>query len=141
MTGPAWVNQYVGLPFAELGRDRAGVDCWGLVRLIYQEQFGITLPSYTGDYRTTIDAEEIGALVRKEAASWWEAVPLTAARVGDVLVLRVRNFPMHCGLILTPPSFLHIERRVNAVVERWDAWQWSKRVSGVFRHEAMRRCQ
>jgi cell wall-associated NlpC family hydrolase len=141
MSAPAWVNQYVGLPFAELGRDRAGVDCWGLVRLIYQEQFGVTLPSYTEAYRTTLDADEIGALVQGEARAWWAAVPLTAARVGDVLVLRVRNQPMHCGLVLTPPAFLHIVRGINAAVERWDAWHWNKRISGVFRHEAMTRCQ
>ena len=142
MTGlPAWINQYVGLPFAEHGRDRAGVDCWGLVRLIYQEQFGVTLPSYAEAYRTTADAEEIGALVRKVTATSWESVPLPEARLGDVLMLRVRNQSMHCALVLTPPSFLHIQRGSDAVVERWDAWNWSKRISGVFRHEAMTRCQ
>jgi cell wall-associated NlpC family hydrolase len=136
---PAWANQYIGLPFVEHGRDHAGVDCWGLLRLIYQEQFGLTLPSYAEDYGTTIDAEEIGALVRRESASGWRAVLLSAARVGDVLVLRVRNQPMHCGLILTPPAFLHIERRINAVVERWDAWHWRQRIAGVFRHAVMTR--
>jgi cell wall-associated NlpC family hydrolase len=139
MTGPAWVKQYVGLPFAEHGRDHHGVDCWGLLRLIYQEQFGVALPSYDEDYRTTTDAHEIGALVQREARPPFEAVPLTQARVGDVVILRVRNLPMHCGLVLTPPAFLHIERRINAAVERWDAWHWRHRISGVFRHEAMRR--
>jgi cell wall-associated NlpC family hydrolase len=139
MTGlPAWANHYVGLPFAEHGRDRTGVDCWGLLRLIYQEQFGLTLPSYAEAYRTTIDAQEIGALVQREATSGWEAVPLAEARLGDVLILRVRNYPMHCGLVLAPPKFLHIERRIQAAVERWDAWHWSQRISGVFRHEAMK---
>jgi hypothetical protein len=45
---------------------------------------------------------------------------------------------MHCGLVLTPPFFLHSECRLNAVVERWDFWHWSRRISGVFRHEAMK---
>jgi cell wall-associated NlpC family hydrolase len=139
MIGPSWVKQYVGLPFAEHGRDHAGVDCWGLLRLIYYEQFGLTLPDYAEDYVTTTDAQEIGALVQREARTSWEAVPLAEARVGDVLILRVRSVPTYCGLVLTAPAFLHIERRINAAVERWDAWHWRHRISGVFRHEAMRR--
>ena len=44
-----WANAYVGLPWADLGRDRTGCDCWGLARLVYAEQLGIALPY--GGYR------------------------------------------------------------------------------------------
>ena len=40
---PAWVADYVGLPWEPYGRTRAGVDCWGLVRLVYEERLGICL--------------------------------------------------------------------------------------------------
>lgn len=44
-----WADGYVGLPFKKMGRDRSGLDCWGLVRLILDEQAGVLLPAYSED--------------------------------------------------------------------------------------------
>jgi len=38
MTAP-WASTYVGIPYRFAGRDRAGCDCWGLVRLVLAERF------------------------------------------------------------------------------------------------------
>lgn len=66
MTIPAWAGPYVGLPYADKGRDRAGVDCWGLVRLILAEVAGQRLPDYSeaytrpGDHASVADAVDAG---------------------------------------------------------------------------------
>lgn len=128
------IARYIGIPFTERGRDREGVDCWGLVVLVYRDLFGIELPSYAEEYGTTTDAEEIGALVRRESRTVWQEVPLREARLGDVLLFRVRGQAMHCGLVVVPPTFLHCVDRIGSAIERWDSLLWEKRVSGVFRH-------
>ena len=39
-----WWNKYVGIPYAPGMSSRDGCDCWGLVRLVYREEFGTLLP-------------------------------------------------------------------------------------------------
>ena len=134
---PEWVGQYIGLEFAERGRGPR-VDCWGLIRKIFREQFDLDLPSYTEAYRTTTDEAEIGALVRREAQTVWMPVPPDAARLGDVLVLRMRGQPMHAGLCVEAPWFLHCAKGIGSVLERWDAALWMHRVTGIYRHRELR---
>lgn len=43
-----WSTQYIGLPYLAGGRDRVGLDCWGLIRLIYHEHLGVLLPELPG---------------------------------------------------------------------------------------------
>jgi cell wall-associated NlpC family hydrolase len=133
---PAWVAAYVGLPFREYGRDRDGVDCWGLCRLVWAERFGITVPSYSDHYTSTEDREELGRLVRGERGPWRE-IPAAVARAGDGLLFRVQGEPIHVGVVVDAPWFLHVERGVNACVDQWDSPRWARRLLGVYRHEAL----
>jgi len=124
---------YIGLPFVEHGRARGGVDCWGLVRLILHEQFGLDVPSYTESYTTTQEGAEIAALIVRESVGWPEVL-LAAAQPGDVLILRIMGQPWHCGMVIESPYFLHADRTMGTVRDRWDSLLWSRRILGVHRH-------
>ena len=49
---------YLGIPWKVAGRDRDGLDCWGLVYLFYKERFGIALPTGLGFDYSAADARE-----------------------------------------------------------------------------------
>lgn len=48
MNDQEWLNEYIGIPYVGEGRSRDGLDCYGLVLLIYKDHFGIELPDWSG---------------------------------------------------------------------------------------------
>ena len=133
-----WVTRMIGVPFKEKGRDLAGFDCWGAVAYGLRQGFGIVVPSYTEAYTTSQEGAEIAALIGREASGWL-AVPLADAQPGDVLILRIQGQPWHCGLVLEPPLFVHTDRTLWTVRDRWDSPVWSRRIIGLYRHPEMAR--
>lgn len=86
---PAWTQRFIGIPFADLGRDRRGCDCYGAGRLVMLEERGVALPLYQ-DYEDARDGQGIARLLELELAEQaraWRPVagPLEAF---DWLVLR-----------------------------------------------------
>lgn len=129
-----WAIPYVGIPFVDGGRDRAGCDCWGLVRLVFAEVLGIDLPTY-GE----ISAREVARVTRtirddSAAAPWFPVAG--AARPFDVLVMVGR--PLHVGVMVDARHVLHVEAATAAVivpVDRAPQVRW-RRLS-LHRHEAL----
>lgn len=131
---PAWAAAYVGLPFKEHGRDRGGVDCWGLFRLVMAERFALDLPSYADGYESTADAEELGRLIRGGLGPW-RPVRWGHERAGDGLLIRMKAQPMHVAVVAAPGWMLHVEDGVDSSLERYDGVKWRRRILGVYRHE------
>lgn len=130
---PLAVAEYIGIPFQPLGRDRSGLDCWGLFCLIYRERLGIELPSYL-EYTDINDGQHIGSLVRKYLPDSWHEVPVGEERPGDGMVLRLQGEPMHVAIVVEPGRFIHIHRGVDTCLERYDRAAWKSRIVGFFRH-------
>ena len=133
---PLWAGRYIGLPFRDHGRDRAGLDCWGLVRLGLSEQFGHMLPSLAADYPHSRAVETIDKVIRREIPLWND-IAAGAEKAGDVIVLRLGGKPLHVGTVLGDRHMLHIETGINSAIERYDGTRWKDRVFGFYRYKKL----
>ena len=128
------VSKFVGLPWREHGRDFDGLDCWGLVYLIYLHELRIELPSYVDEYENTVDAKHLKKVYDQNMTAWSMLIH-DQPRIFDVALMRVRGHPIHVGIYLEPGKMLHIEDGLNSVIEAYNGLQWQNRLIGFFRHE------
>lgn len=128
-----WSNRFVGIPQVDHGRDRSGVDCWGLVWLVYREELGITLPDYCG-YGSVAEHAEIAALIDGAACSpLWE--PALKPEPFDIALFRRGRLDTHVGLIVHPGLMLHVNGDASKL-ERCDRGAWGARLQGYWRPRA-----
>lgn len=133
MTVQEFAQSVVGVPFREHGRDRGGWDCWAVVHACYREVFGIALPSYTADYASAQDRDDLNDLIRSQLGDWRE---VARPAPGDVVLLRVGRHACHVGVVVGPGRMVHVERGTETCIDRYDGPRWGKRMVGIYRHEA-----
>lgn len=135
------IRPYLSIPFKERGRDLKGCDCWGLVRIIYQQEFSIDLESYVDDYKDTKDRSGIKAIIPAEAENSWIEIKKGHEEKGDIIVLRIRNIPWHVGVVAGKLNgervMLHTERGSESTIQSYEGVAWEKRVQAFYRHRSM----
>lgn len=134
---PAWVAAYLDIPFVEGGRDRSGADCYGLVRLVLLEQFGIAIPRHSaGTCTDDLDKAARADIVARVQATLADCreIPRGQIAAGDMVLLRVDGRPLHVGIALGSAGvFLHTERDIGPHCDDWNGARWSRRVLGFYR--------
>lgn len=129
----SWSAKYVGLPQLDHGRDRDGVDCWGLMQLVYWEQLSIRLPSYDGLYVSPDEHEEVARIVNDvEARGAW--FPVNHIEPFDLLLFRRGQYRCHVGCALDGKRMLHVQGSDGAKLEMFREGRWKHRFTGAFRH-------
>jgi len=125
----SWWNDYVGIPYKLSGRDRDGLDCWGLIRLIHKEQFGNDLPSFSEHDHSH---EKIREIMAEQREKW---ISTDTPKIGDVVLFRVLGAPSHVGMYIGDKSFIHAKQGINSSIERYDSIFWEKRIVGFYRYD------
>ena len=142
---PSWASSYVGIPFDIGGRSKiVGLDCWGLVCVVYAEQYEIELPKYEGIYndddfnreqRTRIETYVVQEKQQLQKSGTFQEVPLESALEGDLLITRTIGQPWHLGIVLHRGVMLNTRENVNCVVESYQHPLWVSKIAGLYRHE------
>lgn len=132
MLSQNWPDSYVGLPFKLDGRDRSGVDCYGLVCLIYKEQFGIELNPFTGVFidHTPETLLKVADIMRKDRDNWIKGELI---RPFDMIQLRTGRHAFHVGVAIDSKTMIHIESGIDCVIEKLTSPMWKNRVEWIYR--------
>ena len=127
---------YLDIPFKDHGRDRSGCDCFGLVRLVLMEQYGITLPSLVEGYKDTEDRSVIAGLIDiAKPLLDFTMVNADGPLPGDVVVIRQGGQPCHVGIMVGPNSMLHTEAGSGPKFEDIRRPHLAPRIEGFYRHD------
>lgn len=125
-----WSNNYIGIPFKYKGRDENGLDCWGLVRLIYKNEYNISLPSFSEEYADS-DIDRIQELIAQYKEGW-ESVD--SPTEGTVVLLKVMGAESHVGVAISPTHFIHAREGYDSAIEAFESPYWKRRVVGHFKY-------
>lgn len=112
-------DKWKGTPYRKGGLGRKGVDCSGLVYLIYRDLLGKDLP------RTTAKQIKTGS-----------PVALSSLRSGDLVFFKTGWFSRHVGIYLEESLFLHASTSKGVTISSlrekyWEnAFSVAKRVDG-----------
>ncbi len=126
------LTKYLGLRHRLKGRDRSGIDCWGLSRLYLSEVHGLVdLPWYneTSDIKT--------AIAEAMAGDDWNQI--TAPRDGDVMVMFTPTIsgavaPLHVGVMVSSSRVLNIDEGMSSVVVPIEHPDIASRFHSFWRH-------
>jgi cell wall-associated NlpC family hydrolase len=126
-----WVKNYIGIPFVSNGRTHEGCDCYGLVRLVLSEEFNITLPELSNDYKNALNVREVAALFEKNMPV------LLASRCEtpeekSLAIIRERGRLCHIGMYAGDGYILHTTAETGSVCQRISHPELSDRIEGYY---------
>jgi hypothetical protein len=124
-----WSNKYIGIPFKDKGRDINGIDCWGLARLIYKQEYNIDLPNFSTDYEEN-DTLRMQDLIAQYKEGWEK---IETPIEGCLILFNIMGSETHIGIAVSDTHFVHSREGMDSAIESFDSFKWNKRISGYYK--------
>jgi len=119
-------QKFVGIPFKDGGRDKNGVDCWGLVKLMYKE-LGIDLPEF---YIGAMQTLKIENALKSNEKNWTK---LSEPEAPCLVLINISCgvWADHVGFYIGDGKFLHCYRHTGVCIDRLN--HWKSRIIGYYK--------
>lgn len=125
------INKYLGLPYLNMGRDIKGLDCWGLVMIIFNNEKGIDLPDTTENYDIMWSYKGKDYFNNKYCERFIRvAVP---EYMDIILIKNSKGICNHAGVMLDSKHFIHSAEKAGVVVSNIKDEIWKNRIEGFFK--------
>lgn len=124
------VNDLLGVPFVDGGRDMKGMDCWGLFVEVMR-RFGYKVP----DYRIScFDTDGIGGAYDKEIGDW-QRVDVASPGLAVAMAMHeaAPDMVQHFGVVLTNRTFMHTMEKTGVIISRINDPFFSRKIKGFYR--------
>ncbi|SQD77052.1 NlpC/P60 family protein [Moritella yayanosii] len=101
-------NDWRGTPHKWGGMSKKGVDCSGLVKLTFEQQFSLSLP------RTTAGQVKVGHSIKRQQL-----------RTGDLVFFKTGVNVRHVGIMVDELQFFHASSSRGVILSRLDNPYWN----------------
>uniref|UniRef100_A0A6H1ZJZ9 Putative tail protein n=1 Tax=viral metagenome TaxID=1070528 RepID=A0A6H1ZJZ9_9ZZZZ len=131
-------SKYINLLYKNLGRDFNGVDCFGLLYLIFREERNIVLPDYTElKYNKEWYKHQENHIINNINDSWIRVSK--PYKTYDAIIFynfgRVSSFiANHIGMYIGDNKFIHIMENTTSRVNNLDSY-WVSKLYGTIRYK------
>jgi cell wall-associated NlpC family hydrolase len=112
-----WVKKYIGIPFVSNGRTMDGCDCYGLVRLVLRNEYGVELPELSDDYADALNVAETARLFAEKLPAL-AGEKIAAAQEKAVVVITEHGVAAHIGIAAGGGYILHTGIKTGSVCQR-----------------------
>jgi len=113
----SWVKKYIGIPFVSNGRTVSGCDCYGLVRLVLDNEYRLTLPELSDNYTNALNVQETSMLF-KEHLPILAGKKITTPEEKTVVVITEHGIAAHIGIFVGDGYILHTGIKTGSICQR-----------------------
>lgn len=103
-------EEWRGVRYRLGGSDHSGIDCSALVKIIYEQEFGMTLP------RTALSQANLG-----------NEISQNGLMPGDLVFFRTGRNSQHVGIYVENRQFLHVSTSQGVTISQLDDTYWKSR--------------
>lgn len=130
------VKKYLGIPYKHQGRSLKGLDCWGLMMLIYKD-LGLDVFDIHDDYDLRWARKGKNYFMENYWRGWDKTDnPLPY----DIVLMKNKSgIISHCGMVLLGDVFIHALLNTGVVISSLYDKRYSDSIEGYYRPRGLNR--